>query len=154
MVNNIWGLLVIYQLKHLCADYFFQGRYMLGKFRDHGWVLPLLAHVAVHGAMTFGIAVLAGKWQLALPLMLFDSTVHFIMDRIKAGKKYLGRFKALSANEYIQNTVLARGNPDAQVWAKKEIKSNIFFWFSLGFDQMIHHLTHYTCIAALLLIQV
>lgn len=116
MIATIFLLLVIFQLKHLVADYFLQGKYMLGKFRP-GWDFlgPLLAHVGVHGAFTLAIALAFGAGWLAPLLALGDMAVHFTMDRIKAGPKYLGRFK-----------------PDQKQ-----------FWWSLGVDQSIHHLTHY-----------
>src|ERR1700686_5136816 len=97
----IFKVLLAYQLKHFLADYPLQSnRYMLGKFLDHGWVKPLLAHVAVHGAGTFLIACLFGRLDLALQLAVFDAGVHFIMDRLKAGRRYMGRWKPLSATEF------------------------------------------------------
>jgi len=158
----IFTLLVAYQLKHFLADYPLQGKYMLGKFLDKGWVKPLAAHVAVHGAMTAGIAFLVGKPHLALPLALLDASIHFVMDRIKAGRKYLGRFKPLTATQYLGYEHLlslpeyhGTKNPEGpdftkKVEARKAIQGNTFFWWSLGLDQMVHHLTHYICIYFLL----
>jgi hypothetical protein len=48
-------------------------------------------------------------------LAIVDFVVHFTMDRIKAGPRYLGRFSDVSSKA---------------------------FWVSFGFDQMVHHLTH------------
>jgi hypothetical protein len=114
----IFVLLAVYQVKHYVADYLLQGKYMLQKFRaDWGFFVPLLAHVSVHAAATFLIA----SWfnvLLAVKLALFDAFIHFTMDRIKASPKLLGRF-----------------TPD-----------NKFFWWALGVDQMVHHLTHYAII--------
>lgn len=147
-LGTIFALLVAYQVKHFVADYPLQGKFMLGKFKD-GWdfLLPLLAHVGVHAAGTALICLAMGKLELALPLALLDATIHFCMDRIKAGKKYLGRFKALSALEWVH----LHSNP---LLTKEEIKraerGNTFFWWALGFDQMVHHLTHYICIYLLL----
>jgi hypothetical protein len=129
-----WLLLVlIYQAKHFLADYPLQRRYMLGKFRDDwGFFLPLLAHVAVHGGMTLCITWFLVGWK-AIGFALFDGTVHFSMDRIKASKKYLGRYKTLTAE------TAPTATPDQ--W-----RSNDYFWWSLGLDQMVHHLTHYAII--------
>src|SRR4051812_19997771 len=86
-----------YQVKHFVADYPLQGRYMLGKFReDWGFFFPLLAHVSVHAAGTFAITWAFGV-RRAVGLALFDGTVHFFMDRAKASKRYLGRYKPLTA---------------------------------------------------------
>jgi len=143
-------LLVIYQWKHFLADYPFQGAYMLQKFRpDWGFFLPLTAHAGVHAAMTFLIVVFVEP-ALAAPLALFDFVVHFIMDRIKAGPKYLGRFKNFSGKEYMTEIKpildkLEHGSKPPQEIADR-LKSNTYFWWSLGLDQKVHHLTHYVII--------
>lgn len=73
------------QFKHFIADYPLQGKYMLGKFKPHGWVLPLAAHCGVHFLFTFAIAYLwTFNGLLALGCGLLDFVVHFIMDRVKA----------------------------------------------------------------------
>lgn len=112
-------LVLIYQLKHFIADYLLQGKYMLKKFAP-GWefVLPLAAHCAVHAVFTFAITAVFVPWLLAASLAAFDFVVHFIMDRIKASPRMLGRFT----------------------------KDDPRFWWALGFDQMIHHITHYIII--------
>lgn len=106
-------LAAIFQVKHFIADFPLQKEYMLKKFLP-GWefVLPLATHCAVHGAMTLGIvlAIRPQLWWLAV----VDFVVHFIMDRLKSGPKYLGRY---------------------------DDKSQPGFWNALGFDQMVHHLT-------------
>jgi len=133
VITTVFTLLALFQLKHFLADYPLQTRYMLGKFQD-GWsfVLPLLQHALVHGLMTF-VIVMVFKPRLAMQLMLFDMAVHFCMDRIKAGKKYLGRYKTLTAE------TAATATPEQ--W-----RSNNKFWWSVGFDQAVHHLTHYVII--------
>jgi hypothetical protein len=119
MLFEIFLLLVIYQFKHFFADYIFQGKYMLGKFKDKDWFLPLLAHVSCHGIATFIIAVIfVSNFWIVLGVTALDMVAHFIMDRVKASSKMLGRYKI----------------------DQKQ------FWWSLGFDQMFHHLTHYLII--------
>lgn len=127
------ALLLAYQAKHFIADYPLQRRFMLGKFKEGwGFVLPLLAHVAVHAVGTFLITCWFGiGWALAYAG--FDATIHFFMDRAKASKKYLGRFKPLTAE--------TAPTANAQQW-----RANDYFWWSLGLDQMVHHLTHYAII--------
>jgi hypothetical protein len=138
----VFTLLFIFQVKHVLADYFLQGRYMLGKFKPFpDYILPLMAHVAVHAGFTFLIGLAFGcHWLDASRLAIIDLTVHFIMDRIKASPKLLGRYKALSKPEYL----LSMFNNDS-----KAMKSNTYFWWALGFDQFIHHLTHYYIIWSL-----
>lgn len=127
MIGEIFTLLIVYQLKHFLADYPLQGRYMLGKFKPGwGFLGPLATHAGLHAGLTYLIAVIylqtkLGKLSLdivglILWLTLTDFVIHFTMDRIKAGPKYLGRFKDMMKP---------------------------YFWWSLGLDQMVHHLTHY-----------
>jgi len=131
----IWLLLVVYQLKHFLADYPLQGKYMLGKFQPYPkFILPLLAHAGVHAAFTFLIAVCFKPVGVALGLGLLDATIHFVVDRIKASPDLLGRFKPLTKETYI---AAAQANDQAA------IRGNTFFWWALGWDQAMHHLTHY-----------
>ena len=138
-VSLIFQLLFLFQLKHFLADYPLQTRYMLGKFKKSPWYFkPLLAHVSVHGVFTFIIACAYQMlfWQ-ALVLTLFDMTCHFIMDRVKASPDLLGRFKPLTKETY----------PDA---TPEQLASNNYFWWSIGLDQSVHHLTHYVIIWAII----
>jgi len=151
VINTVFALLIWFQVKHFLADYPLQGQYMLGKFKE-GWdfLLPLLAHVGVHGAMTLGICLWLRPemWWLAL----VDMAIHFTMDRIKAGPKWLGRFKPLTGpdfNKYLDTYEHAE-DADARSNARQHLKGNVLFWWSLGLDQMVHHLTHYGVIYALL----
>jgi hypothetical protein len=117
MTGNIqlflW-LTVFFQVKHFIADFVLQNVWMLQKARPNwDFALPLAIHSGLHALMTLSVVlvVLPSAWWLAL----LDFGVHFVMDRIKAGPRYLGRFSDV------------RGKA---------------FWVSFGFDQMVHHLTH------------
>jgi hypothetical protein len=120
----VFQLMIVFQVKHLLGDYIFQTNWMVaGKTRaDIGFVFPLTVHVLVHALLTLAIVYVVNKelWWLAV----FDFVVHFVMDRIKSGPRYLGRYN----------------NP---------AKSS--FWICLGIDQMVHHLTHYAIVWWLLL---
>lgn len=111
---NAFVLLLLFQFKHFVADFPLQFPYMLKKFRP-GWdfVLPLVVHCLVHAALTLLIVLWfnARFWWLAV----VDFVIHFVMDRIKSGPRYLGRFKDSTSTSY---------------------------WVSFGFDQMVHHITH------------
>lgn len=149
-MTTIFILLVLFQLKHFIADYPLQRPYMLKKFLpDWGFVLPLLAHTGVHAVMTFGIASMFTHWKMALDLAIFDLVVHFGMDRMKASPKYLGKFKALSGNEVgviLNRNYLDLESDEIYHGDKAKLKGNTLFWWSLGLDQMVHHLTHYVII--------
>ena len=111
----VFLLLIIFQLKHFICDFPLQREYMLKKTMP-GWefAVPLGLHCAVHAVMTLVILMFFNP-SLAW-LALFDFVVHFIMDRIKSGPRYLGRYHD---------------------------RDKSGFWNALGFDQMVHHLTHY-----------
>lgn len=150
-------LLIVFQFKHLLSDYFLQGEYMLGKFKPNwAFLFPLLAHVGVHAAMTFAIAMFLVSWKLSILLALGDASIHFAMDRIKAGPKYMGRWKPLTAQEWIasRNIITTYYGPHYETTikqAKARLRGNRLFWISLGWDQMIHHLTHYGIIYFIIL---
>ena len=158
----VFLLLVLYQIKHFVCDYPLQGSYMLGKFKPYPqFILPLLAHSLVHGTYTFFIAWCFKSWPVALTLALFDMGMHFTIDRVKASPTLGGRWTALSKNE-MQNEIL----PCLERWNKigliphelviehydvlTRLKSNTYFWWALGADQMAHHLTHYIIILGLI----
>ena len=113
-LEMIFALLIAYQVKHFIADFPLQREYMLKKTRP-GWdfLLPLVTHCFVHALGTLFICLwLAPQiWWLSL----VDFLVHFIIDRLKSGPRYLGRFN----------------NP-----------AQSSFWVVLGLDQMAHHITH------------
>jgi len=145
----IWILLVIYQLKHFIADYPLQGRYMLGKFKPWpDFVLPLLSHGLVHGVFTFAIAAFFKPLSVALALGLLDMSIHSVVDWIKANPSIGGRFAALSKNEMksILSYVPTLGETEVKSKFGDQLRSNTFFWWALGADQLAHHLTHYLLI--------
>lgn len=107
-------LLIVYQVKHYLCDFPLQTRYMLRKvLPTWEFFLPLLVHVGVHTMFSLGICLYYRPelWWLSL----VDGASHFFMDRIKAGDRYLGRYRDRNKASY---------------------------WNALGFDQMVHHLTH------------
>ncbi len=72
-------LLVMFTVKHYLADFLLQTPYMLRKMQRTGWVLPLLSHSAVHGAMSAGILAFPLGFQ-ALWFGLLDLVIHFALD--------------------------------------------------------------------------
>jgi hypothetical protein len=125
-IKFVFLLLVVFQIKHFLGDYLFQTNWMVvGKGKPGiGFVVPLGVHVGIHAIFTAIIVYIVNPalWYLAV----FDFVVHFTMDRIKSGPRYLGRFN----------------DPSKHI-----------FWICLGFDQMVHHVTHYAIIWWLLLHQ-
>jgi hypothetical protein len=74
------------------------------------------------------------------------------MDRIKASPNLLGRYKALSADEMksILSYLPTLGEAGVQEKFGDQLRSNVYFWWALGLDQGVHHLTHYAIIWMLL----
>ncbi len=110
----IFELLIVYHVKHFLCDFLFQNSYMLKKSKPgFDFVLPLASHCLVHGGFTLLICLYYAPklWWLSL----VDFSVHFMIDRIKSGPNYLGRFNDMTKNS---------------------------FWNILGLDQTAHHLTH------------
>lgn len=163
----IWFLLVMFQIKHFIADYLLQNSYMLGKFKKTKWVLPLAAHCGVHAVYTFIIALSVKGLVVAAFCATLDFVLHFVMDRIKASPNLLGKYQSLSKGEFtglLESRVLCvhgmkvADKPDLVAESKRRLdeidarfKSNTKFWYALGLDQTVHHLTHYVIIYILLM---
>lgn len=156
----IWILLAVFQIKHFIADYPLQTPYMLGKFKDKDWIKPLAAHCGVQALFTFIIAATTLGWYnhkatlVVTGVALIDFTIHFIMDRIKASPKMLGRYESLSKEQFkglsearslavrgIGHKVLDQTSKFEIAKIDAKFKGNKYFWWALGFDQMVHHLT-------------
>jgi hypothetical protein len=147
-------LLVVFQIKHFLADFPFQTEYMLGKFKDKGWELPLALHAAVHGLFTFLIAtqLMSSGLKFGFILACIDFVIHFAMDRVKASSQLMGRWKPLTQEQFKKEKWMLLTKLDLPEWdyeiaqARSRLRGNKLFWWALGFDQMIHHLTHYLII--------
>lgn len=160
----IYLLLIAFQVKHFLADYPLQLPYMLGKFKEKGWVGPLADHCTIHAVFTWMISSVAFSFDpekswIAGSLALLDFSLHFIMDRIKASPHMLGRFQSLSKSDFAEHQRIMENyeplycHPVVEVQIEREsikwrkrLKHNTYFWWSLGLDQMVHHLTHYLII--------
>ncbi len=115
VISTYWitAALVIFLVKHLVADFFLQTSWMAsGKEQPHGWFLPLLAHVMVHTVAT--ALIFAALAPAYIFMAAIDFVVHFTIDRAKG---LLNRFF------------------DADT-------SKAGYWWLLGIDQTLHHLTH------------
>ncbi len=115
LISTAWILaaLIAFLFKHLIADFFLQTSWMAnGKEQPQGWLLPLTAHVAVH---TVATALIFYVWAPAYIWMAgVDFVVHFSIDRAKG---------------------VATRALDADV-------TKTIFWWLIGIDQTLHHLTH------------
>lgn len=138
MSIKLFILLIIFQLKHFVADFPLQNEYMLGKFKKKGWILPLACHAGMHSLITFIISLCFVSFSASIGIALFDFVIHFAMDRIKASPDMLGKYSSISKNEFKMGV------------SKEQMEDNKKFWWALGLDQGVHHITHYIIIAMLL----
>ncbi|MDB5657171.1 MAG: hypothetical protein JWQ94_4784 [Tardiphaga sp.] len=112
------GALIAWMLaltvKHVIADFFLQNAWMaIGKDQKTGWALPLLAHVAIHGVLT---TLLVAAVQPKLWFVgLIDFAIHLCIDRLKG--------------VLVSSYCIAPGHP--------------WFWWLLGIDQALHHVTDF-----------
>jgi hypothetical protein len=115
VISTPWTIaaLVIFLVKHLVADFFLQTTWMVnGKEQPEGWLWPLTAHVAVHAVSTGLIFAVLAPAYVWMAVV--DFAIHFAVDRAKG---LLNRF-------FGYNTTTTG------------------FWWLLGIDQTLHHLTH------------
>jgi len=107
------GVLTIFVIKHLVADFLLQPGWMSrGKSQTKNWFLPTAGHAAVHAAATgviFGLLAPSFVWLAGVDLL-----VHFAIDRSK-----------VVANRAYSLDIHKQG-----------------FWFLFGVDQTLHELTN------------
>lgn len=115
----VWGT-ALFLLKHLAADFLLQTRWVaIGKQTEDRWLLPLSVHAGLHAGLTGLIFSVAAPSLVWIAIV--DFVVHFAIDRAKA---------------VVQSRLTL--NP-----------GKTGFWWLLGTDQTLHHLTH-LCFVALL----
>ncbi len=115
VISTPWTVaaLIIFLIKHLFADFFLQTSWMAnGKEQPNGWFWPLTAHVAVHAVATGLIFAILAP--LYLWMAAVDFVVHFAIDRAKG-----------LLNRAFDTDPTKTG-----------------FWWLIGIDQTLHHLTH------------
>jgi len=127
MSTELLLLLVIFQIKHLVADYYLQFPYMYenkGKKAFSDWFEPLTFHAGTHALITFTIVLVyyftvqkVSPFVLSLAPM-FDYVTHFVIDRWKA----------------------TRGHHPGES----------MFWIELGIDQMLHHIVGILIVLAII----
>jgi len=106
--------IAVLTVKHVLGDFFFQTRWMaLGKDAPTGWAKPLVIHCSIHGAMTTLAMLLFAPAYWFLGLA--DFAIHISADRAKGF--CVASFRLTSRDSW--------------------------FWWLLGIDQAIHHLTDF-----------
>lgn len=119
-MNEYLLLFLLFEFKHFICDFLLQTKYMLGKFNDKfkDYWYPLYLHASINGCGAFLISIFISNndnnIKASILIFIIEIILHFIIDRIKASKKLLNR------------------------WDIKEKQ----FWWSLGFDQMLHRICY------------
>ncbi|WP_295855248.1 DUF3307 domain-containing protein [Tardiphaga sp.] len=113
-LGGLVGWMLALTVKHVIADFLLQNAWMAtGKDRKTGWALPLLAHCAIHGVLTTLLVVVVQPKLWFIGLV--DFAIHITIDRIKG--ICVARF----------------GIAPGHIW----------FWWLIGIDQSLHHLTDF-----------
>ena len=111
-VGALVAWMLVLTAKHVVADFLLQNSWMaLGKDRKIGWALPLLTHCGVHLVLTTLLLLLLAPRFWFIGLI--DFAIHLVIDRLKG---------------FLVATFDV--TPDHQ-----------WFWWLIGIDQALHHLT-------------
>jgi hypothetical protein len=114
------AVLLAFTFKHFVADFLLQTSWIAhGKERLEGWFWPLAVHVLCHAALTLIIALIVAPHLWWLALV--DLFIHASIDRGKSGMGHWGGWKPNDGE----------------------------FWWLMGFDQFLHHVTNIGLTAAL-----
>ena len=115
--------LILLQIKHFLADYYWQADWMLEQKAQYGR-LGGIAHASLHAILSLpALVVAAGGWDSLLAVILFaEFLLHYHIDWYKL--KLRDQRKA-------ENT-------------------DRFFWLLVGLDQLAHQLTYVGMIAAII----
>ena len=111
-VGALVGWMLLLTTKHVIADFFLQNTWMaVGKDLKKGWALPLLAHCLVHLAVALVLILIVAPRFWFVALI--DFAIHIAVDRAKG---------------FCVSTFAVK--PEHQ-----------WFWWLIGIDQALHHLT-------------
>jgi len=112
VVGALVGWMLLLTVKHVIADFLLQNQWMaFGKDSKTGWALRLLVHCLIHGVLT--TAMVAAIAPRFWFIGPVDFVIHIIIDRAKG---------------YCVATF--------DVTPEKQ-----WFWWLIGIDQALHHLT-------------
>lgn len=111
-LSALTGWFVAFTVKHVVADFLLQTHWMaVGKDQAKGWAKPLLIHCLIHGVLT--TLMVAAVAPALWFVGLIDFAIHIAIDRAKGWTV---------AHFHVTNDHAA-------------------FWWLIGIDQALHHLT-------------
>jgi hypothetical protein len=104
--------MLLLTVKHVIADFLLQNSWMAhGKDQKTGWALPLLVHCLIHLAVAMALILVVAPRFWFVALI--DFAIHITIDRAKGF------------------CVSTFGVTQEHQW----------FWWLIGIDQALHHLT-------------
>lgn len=113
-IVSLLALLVLFQLKHLVADFVLQNSYILENRRHYGHPGGLL-HAALHVAgSALAFAAVGGAPTVVAVILVVEGLVHYHIDWAK----------------------------DSYTHARGLTPRDGAFWRAIGLDQCLHHLTY------------
>lgn len=111
-VGPLVGWMLALTVKHVIADFLLQNHWMAaGKDAKTGWAFPLLLHCLIHGVLTTALMAVIAPRWWFIGLV--DFIVHLMIDRAKGF--CVARFDVTPTHRR--------------------------FWWLIGIDQALHHLT-------------
>jgi hypothetical protein len=111
-VGALVGWMLVLTVKHVVADFLLQNSWVRrGKDKKAGWMRPLLAHCVIHGGLTTALVLIIAPRFWFVGLI--DFAIHICVDR---------------ARGFCVSTFDIR-------------PGNQWFWWLIGIDQALHHLT-------------
>ncbi len=119
-VGTVLWLLLLFQIKHLAADYLFQSGWMVRNKGRYGHPGGLL-HAAIHGVCTIPVLLLAPlSIGVVTAIVVAEVVLHYHIDWAK-----------------VQFGHLLKLTPERQG-----------YWIAMGADQFAHQLTYVLILAA------
>jgi hypothetical protein len=113
-LGGLVGWMLALTVKHVIADFILQNAWLaMGKDQKTGWALPLLIHCAIHGVLA--TAIIAAVQPKLWFLGLVDFAIHITIDRCKGW--LVAHFEITQSTRW--------------------------FWWLIGIDQALHHLTDF-----------
>lgn len=110
----IYQLLILLAIKHFIVDFLLQGPFQYLNKGKYGHPGGLL-HSCLHGIATFAILIIFFHWQIAITLSMLDGVTHYHIDWAKVNMNQKFGWTATTSE---------------------------YFWWLVGFDQLLHLLTY------------
>jgi len=89
-----------------------------------------------------------GRWKPVTAAEYVEARAYLVLAQERRDLR--DKILAAQARILAPASSVEPSNEKLEVAARRRLRGNTLFWWCLGFDQMIHHLTHYVCIYLML----